>query len=89
MGSLRRALRRADRGLTLGRVLINSDCFGNHWLPLDEVAGELTVYSFYCGELQAVLLAFIAKFSSVAGTLPIARQGATGRVLRLALASTG
>jgi hypothetical protein len=57
--------------------------------PLDEVAGELTVYSFYCRELQAVLLAFIAKFSSVAGTSPIARQGATGRVLRLALASTG
>jgi hypothetical protein len=88
MGSLRRALRRADRGLTLGRVLINRDCFGNHWLPLDEVAGELTVYSFYCQELQ-MLLAFIAKFSSAAGTSPIARQGATGRVLRLALASTG
>jgi hypothetical protein len=89
MGSLRATLRRADRGLTLGRVLINRDCFGNHWLPLDEVAGELTVYSFYCGELQAVLLAFIAKFSLVAGTSAIARQGASGQVLRLALASKG
>jgi ABC transporter substrate binding protein len=29
------------------------------------------------------------KFSSAAGTSPVARQGATGRVLRLALASTG
>jgi hypothetical protein len=89
MGPLRRALRRADRGLTLGRVLINRDCFGNHWLPLGEVAGGLRVYSLYCGGLQAVLLAFIAKFSSAAGTSPIARQDATRRVLRLTLASKG
>src|SRR5260221_11480584 len=38
---------------------------------------------------KSVLLALIAKFSSAAGTSPIAPQGATGRVLRLALPSAG
>jgi hypothetical protein len=31
--SLRHPLRRADRGLTLGRALINRDCFGNRQAP--------------------------------------------------------